>query len=185
MNISPKQREEWSRALGRLPSARKVAFIARAAATLERAQQHRALHPSEDDWRALIEIAERAESLATALARADRLELPAAYLRSAWREASGAAGANDDFPESISDTLRRLAEAARRWAPDSPVAAHRPRDDGPGSLALAVLAEQFRAEFGMSPTYGSGSPYMKFLRVALPAYGFAAPSAQKARDPLG
>jgi hypothetical protein len=171
--MNAKQRAEWSRALGRRPNAQKDEFIDRAAAYLENMEKIQALQadkPNADEQNSVLnEIVDRAESLARALARAEQLQVLQAY-----------------YLPRLPGTLRALAEAARSGLPrDEPRPAHRPRNDGSAAIAIVGLTAVYREVFETEPGFGNNSPFVKFVRAAFPDYGFAAPSAQKVRDPFG
>ena len=180
-------RDEWVRALGRLPPDSKAQFISQAEKVLQQARNARA--PTPDDKRSLLDVADRADSLSKALKRAKRLPLPNAYLRNAWKEL-GSQGHTPSslavFPEDLPAAIEVLSAAARLWAtPHEHRAGGRPVDLGPAPMAIVVLTGLYETVFGESPAYGTGSPFVKFCEIAFPAFGFPAPSKAKLRKPIG
>lgn len=180
LKLTLDQRLVWLKSLGRLPSAKKEAFVDRAEKFLDNMRRLEKSRFSDEDTAALITISERAKALITALVNADRLELPAGYVQHAWREITGT-----DYPD-FQGALRHLAEASLRDLPEqSKRAAHRPLDDSLRPSAIVGLQQIYREVFEANPTFGSNSPFTRFLSYALPRYGFPAPSARKARRPFG
>ena len=171
-----------ARALGRLPPQQKAQFILLAKTTLERARSAKA--PSQEEYEALANVAAAAHQLTQALKYVQRFRKADAYLHNAWREvAARTADGLPELPENLGAALERLQEAARLWLPgDNP--RHRPADFSTRAPAILLLAEHFRDVFGAAPTYGAGSPFVKFCRAAFPEYGFGAPSPGKLRDPF-
>jgi hypothetical protein len=152
------------RSLGRLPEAQKTRFISFAEKVL--AEPHYRVwpgFPDKDAAKALDEVAHLADALADALRRVERF--PQGYVHPGWRP-----------------LVRRIASLARRSIPESDRPAHRPTDQGPRTLVIIVLAASFEQAFGALPAIGSGSPFVKFVQLALPEYGFDEPSLGKLRN---
>jgi hypothetical protein len=156
------------RALGRLPEDRKAEFMKVALRTLHKYQAAHAGQrpkPPKADRAALTRLGSQTARLIHAIKGAGESESASMLLKDAWLHLERVTGETVGNPMP---TLERLQEAVEFCLPEKK-RARKPVEKSPASsLAIITLADQFREHFGRRPTFGTGSPFLKFVREALP-----------------
>ena len=164
------------RALGSLPEHSKAAFINDALRTLHELQAAHAASrpmPPKADRVALTRVGILTARLIDAINGAQESESATMLLRDAWLNLDCI---TDETVGSPMPSLQRLQRAVEFCLPEKK-RIDRPVEKSPASsLAIVALADHFRRHFGRRPTFGTGSPFVTFLREALPAYGLYVPS---------
>ena len=162
---------------GRRDAANRAEFSRRAAQKLaEQAQRAKTREddPPPEHFEALREIAKRAADLANQFHHVMRHPGSGQFLRDAWRQG---ARTGRQFPEDLIETLQNLASAAMIWQP-APNPKHRPELRTPAIRCVEKLALEFYLVFDEWPSVGNGSPFVRYLREALPEAGFVCPSLE-------
>ena len=163
------------RALGRLPDDRKAEFMKDALRTLHEFQAAHVVWrpmPPKADHIALTRLGRQTARLIHAIKCAEETETATMLLRDAWLNLDRITGETISSPMP---TLERLQQATELCLPEKK-RAKRPVGKSPASsLAIIALADHFRQHFGRLPTFGSGSPFVRFIREALPVYGLNVP----------
>ena len=164
-------------ALGKLPEDSKAGFMQDALRTLHELHAAHAVWrpaPPKGDRDALNRIGKQTARLIDAINSAAETETATMLLRDAWLSLDRM---NDETISNPMPVLQRLQQAVTFCLPEQKHAA-RPLEKTPAStMAILRIAEHFRHHFGRQPTFGSSSPFMRFVREALPAYGLFVPKA--------
>ena len=172
-------------ALGKLPDARKKAFIKGALHTLVELQASappRRPKLPVDEHKALTRVGRQTASLIDALNKAQETETATLLLRDAWLKL------DDEYDERIANpmpTLRRLLEAVESCLPEKNAAAKITGKSPASTMAVITLADQYRQHFGTAPKLGPASPFTRFVREALLAHGLVVPPMVEIRRLVG
>lgn len=168
-------------ALGNLPPARKKAFLREALQTLAELQASappRRPKLPRDEHNAVTRVARQTVRLINALNKAQETETATLLLRDAWLKLDDETG--EKIPNPM-PTLRRLQEAAESCLPEKN-SAQKITGKSPASVVAVIrLADLFEQHFGKAPPLGSASPYLKFLREALPMHDLPLPPMAEIR----
>ena len=170
------------KALGSLPDKCKAAFIDDALAILLKYEAANSVWrpmPHKTDHVALTRIGIQTARLIDAINAAAESESATMLLRDAWLNLDRL---NDETLGNPMPTLLRLQQAVKVCLPEKK-RARRPVEKSPASSTVIItLADQFRRHFSRAPTFGSGSPFLRFVREALPAYGLFVPPLADIRN---
>jgi len=138
--------------------------------------------PPKADRIALARVGIQTERLIQAIKTAEETESATMLLRDAWLNLAHNTGETLGNPMP---TLERLQQAVELCLPEKK-GDLRPVERSPqSSLAILTLADRFHHHFGKLPTFGSGSPFLRFVREALPVYGLYVPSAVEIKKIAG
>jgi len=163
-----------TRSLGSLPGERKTEFLRDALRTLKRYQGAQAAQrpmPPKEDRDALARVGSQTARLIQAIKTVGESETASMLLTDSW--------INLDQPgermPSPMLVLERLQKAAELCVPEQKRVQTPLDGSSASSMVIVALAAQFRQHFGSAPSFAAGSPFVKFLREALPAYGLPVP----------
>ena len=180
---APQYPQYLLRSLGSLPGERKAGFVKDALAILNRFQGKQAAQrpmPPKADRDALARVGSQTARLIQAIKSVGESETASMLLTDSWINLDNASGERMPSPMPILERLQKAAELClpeRKRAPT-------PLDGSAAStsaMAIVALAEQFREHFGRAPSFAPGSPFVKFIREALPAYGLSVPVLARMR----
>lgn len=169
------------RALGSLPGARKAEYLKDALRTLSRFQGARVAQrpmPPREDRIALTRVGSHTARLIEAIKSVGESESASMLLKDSWINLDHASGERMPSPMPV---LERLQKAAELCLPEQKRAQMPVDGSAASSMAIVALADQFREHFGRAPTFEPGSPFVKFIREALPAYGLPVPALAQMR----
>lgn len=148
---------------GRLDPTKARAFEALARLTMARVATGEG-EPPREHYEAMEAVAKAAANLGIAFDRVQGAELSARYLRDGWKLA---AGRQRPFPDDLVETLHHLAMAVRMMQPDTK-SPHRPTANTAAVKTARMLALDWMRTFEAWPTIGTGSPFVRYCRAALP-----------------
>ena len=173
------------RALGKLPDAAKAGFIEDALQTLQELHDAHAVwqpRPQKADRTALARIGRQTTQLIDAINAAQESETAMMLLQDVWLNLNRETGEPLGNPMP---TLLRLRQAIEFCVPDRK-AANRPNVNATASsVAVITLADHYRKHFDRAPTFRGASPFLAFLREALPVYGLHLPPVADIRRMAG
>ncbi|OFZ99975.1 MAG: hypothetical protein A3H35_13015 [Betaproteobacteria bacterium RIFCSPLOWO2_02_FULL_62_17] len=173
------------RALGSLAEDRKAEFMKDALRTLHEFQgAHSVRRPAlpKAEYLAISRVGSLTARLIQAIKSAETSETATMVLRDAWLHLDHVSGETLGSPMR---TLERLQQAAEFCLPEKKRADRAVEKSPASSLAIITLANHFQQHFGRRPTFGSGSPFLRFIREALPAYGLTVPSLAEIKTIAG